>query len=542
MKQIVSRFRTFDKQSEVLRSDDGIDFVIAGIGGGKSVIASRKILFQGMRHPRQRNGAPTEWLVLGRDYKLVKDIQLEYIANEARNLCYVTEPEVAEVSGSLEIESRDSWAFAGEDSELVAAEPFPLAPVAARVGKWLGGSRYLVRRFKVIPEKAIIERFVGGSDPCLELTTGVVFRGFSSTDVSRMKGFGFHGGWMDEAEYQSEDGFEMALNRQRSGQVRRLIVSSSPEVASRGWVYRVISGKFPRWDPVRRANKFRSFRWGSGVNPTNSPEQLAGLRAVMEAVSPGRSMSEIDGLFVGTDEAPGVGPIDYTRAFCGRVTIDADDATPDVLGADIGETRDFTWITILSRTGVVLYMERFNKTTPGRPREGFIPYVEQRIEQIARQWRVRRIVIDAAKVGVAVLEHVQITLRPNHVVDGYRTDAHGKKSALIESLGGALSRGDIRVPTAWTGPVGSEQPVEFTDYLRRELSELVVTDVGEGKRRFDHPEGAHDDGIISLGLAYYGLTDTPELMDDLSRLLPGGGSGRSSGSVFGGSRSGGYTF
>lgn len=480
--------------------------MIAGVGGGKTWVAALKQLFLALRHPKRRNGEPTEWLVLGRDYPVVHDMQLEEILKHVRMLCYPGEPQELVVKDGGGPQSEMSWAFDGEHG-LTFVEPQPLSPVSAWAEKWIEGDRYIGRSMLSIKEKAVVARAVGGTRPCIELTTGAKFWGFSATDVSRMRAFAFDGGWLDEAEYQTLASFEMAANRQRSGRGGlRLTITSSPAAAGQGWLWAVISGKFPRWDPIRLANPLRVHRWASEDNPTNDPSQLAAIRAVLEATAPGKAKGELDGLFVGTEEAPGMGPIDYMRAFVGRVAVKLEDVQPGAMGVDIGETSDFTWITVLSKTGLVLAMERFNKGSPGVPHVGFYPYLESRIEQLALKWRVPKVIIDAAKAGIGVQEHLEAKLRGRSViVEGYRTDAVGKKSEAIELLGTALSRGDVRIPTAWRAPGFDERPVEWTDYMLKEFNDLLVIDVGQGKRRFTHPEGAHDDGIVSLALAWHGI-------------------------------------
>lgn len=533
-RQILSTHRCFPEQSAVLANDLGIDVVIAGVGGGKSWIAALKMLFWALRHPRQRNGRPTEWLVMGRDYALCREVQLAEILNHCRNL--------ATWGPSCELEIRDAQGPAsvgasvyspdGEPSTLT--DPTGYHRPAALVEEWLEGARYRVRPLLPVDETAIVRRAVGGQRPEIELMSGSLFRGFSSTDVDRIRGFGFNGAWMDEAEYQYESGFEMALNRQRAAIGRRLIVTSSPAAAGQGWLWQVISGKFPRWDPVRVANEVRVHRWASDDNPTLTTEQLAGIRASMEAISPGKSAAELDGLFLGTEEAPGHGPIDYTRAFVGRVKPTTDDLKAECIGVDIGEVEDFTWIVVLSQTGLVLDLQRFNVSVPGVPRQGFYPYLENRIEQTAAKWNAKKLVIDAAKAGIGVIQHIEQKLKNSRKVESYNTDAPNRKSAAIEALGTAVARGDVRVPTAIINADGSERVVEWTEYLRREFSELLVTEAGPGRRRFTHPQGGHDDGIVALALAWQGIAGRPAPVSDYSAWKTVGSSGPRFGGGFAG--------
>src|SRR5581483_7665653 len=85
-------------------------------------------------------------------------------------------------------------------------------------------------------------------------------------------------------------------------------------------------------------------------------------------------------------------------------------------------------------------------------------------------------------------------------VQGFGTDAPKKKAQAIEALGVAMSRLAVRVPEAWSGPDGVEHRVDHVLQLRRELSELQ-TQERYGYRTFNHPPGAHDDGVVSVALA-----------------------------------------
>ncbi len=227
-RSIISRYRLFTEQRPVIANDRGIDVVVAGIGGGKTWAAGLKNLFLGLRHPEQRNGSPTEWLVIGRDYPVVHEMQLQEIVKHANHLCYPAEARELEVKDGNGPGSALSWAFEGEHG-LTLREPEPRALAAAWVERWIEGDRYVVRGMVPIPEKAIVARNVGGTRPCVGLTTGVKFWGFSATDTSRLRAFAFNGAWIDEAEWHTIQSFEMAVNRQRSGRGGlRITITSSP--------------------------------------------------------------------------------------------------------------------------------------------------------------------------------------------------------------------------------------------------------------------------------------------------------------------------
>jgi len=235
---------------------------------------------------------------------------------------------------------------------------------------------------------------------------------------------------------------------------------------------------------------------------------LATIRAALEASSPGLAAQELDGLFLGTEEAPSTRGMQYAQAFVGSVEATREESTPHVLAIDIGETIDFTWITVLSRTGMVLGMYRFNTSSPGVPRATFFEYLVAEVAKAARSWRVQVIVCDTAKAGAPVAQSLR-TATGLHV-EGFGTDAPGKKAALLEALSVALASVSVTVPNVWRSkdlPHG--RTVDHVDQLRKEFSELEPRDTPAGKRYWDHPRGGHDDGVVSLALAWHGLEKFP---------------------------------
>jgi hypothetical protein len=456
-RQLIHEWRLFPEQVPVLANDRGVDVIIAGVGGGKTAIAALKLLFWGLRHARRRGGGPTEGLVLGENYKQVREVLLEEVLKHCRRL--------------------------GRLDEKGAFVP--------------------------IPEGAIVKRALGGNNPLIELVTGVTFRGFSSTDLDRLRSFAFDFAWLDEAEYQTEESLMMAINRQRAAECVRAIVTSSPAAADVGWLYNAISGKVPQWEPIRQASAFRVHRWGSASNPHLTAEALAQVRAGIEATRPGFAAQELDGLFLGTDEAPAAGPFDWSKGFTGKLELRGDEARAAVLGVDLGQKRDFTALVVLSARGVVLEIEHFKESTLAIAPSDFFPFVEDRCVELVKKHHIPLVKIDTAWTGASQAQFLERRfLRSSLVgprVEGFRTDSQTRKDEALEALGVALSRAAVRVPTSWAGPDGVEHPVEHVRELRLELAKLQVEQRGL-KRHFKHPDGGHDDLTVALALAWQGLS------------------------------------
>ena len=254
---------------------------------------------------------------------------------------------------------------------------------------------------------------------------------------------------------------------------------------------------------------FRVFRWASKDNTANTGSVLEVIAAALDAGEHGAAGAKLTGLFPGTHELPAVTAGDHARAFVGRIELHGEEARPVVLAVDVGETVDFSWLTVMSARGVQLAHERWNAGSPGVPRATFYPWAEDRIVHVARQWGVSVVVIDSAKSGKPIAQSIERKVAagsaPRVRVIAYDTSTPRKKADAIEAYLNALSKGDVRCPTHWR--LGArEVAVEHVGNLQKELEELVPRDVGQGRRAFDHPPGGHDDGVVSGALAWHGLT------------------------------------
>ena len=436
-------WRPNTKQERALASDTGIDLLVGGLGSGKSDVGALKLLRWALRHPRRKDGSPTKWLILGPDFSLLREEQMQKVLEAALNL--------------------------GE-----------------------------------LSYKAVVKRICVGQDPRIYLASDQVLLCRSGTEPRRMRGHQFEGMWQDEAEFQDEQAFTIALTRMRSAGAIRAVVTTSPQSVRNSWVWPILSGTHDGYNKLREKTEVRVHRWRSQDNKANEPEVLDAISAALEAGSPGHTGQELDGLFLGTHEAPELGVFDYAPGFVPKVTLKGQEARARVLGVDLGKQHDFTWLTVIGGTGVVLFMQRFNASTVNAPRDAFYPWVEKRISDLVDRFRIPVVKIDTAMQGASFSETLRRFLGARARVDGYATDAPKRKSQAIEALGVALSRKAVVVPEVWVGPDGVAHPVEHVFQLRKEFSELQAEEK-DGLRTFDHPLGGHDDGIVSLALAYQGI-------------------------------------
>jgi hypothetical protein len=442
--KLVTKFVAHDAQRPMLAVERGIIMSSGALGSGKSEPGSLMLLRWALRYPRREDGQPTQWYAIAPDFRRIRRELFKKLLGHCRKL-----------------------------------------PVN------------------------VVKRVTFGLDPKIVLCHGQTIYGASANDPDRLRAYEIDGAWWDEIEQIPEKAFRIGTSRLRSTDAIRIVMTGSPEDAP-SWNWNLISGESERHNKIRQqllesGSGFWCFRWASAENKSNDPGVLGTVRAVLEASEEGISVQELEGRYPGTHEAPTVGVVDYQKAFVASLPLNAREATPAVLGVDVGETHDYTWLTVLGKTGVVLYMERWNADSPSMQRGTFYLDADKRIREVATLFRVPVVVIDIAKAGKPVSQYLAAGLESKAKVESYATDAVGKKVAAIEALMVALSRGDVKVPLKWIAPDGTEHVVNEVSQLRKEFSELIRKDVGQGKRQFHHPQGGHDDGIVSLALALHGL-------------------------------------
>jgi hypothetical protein len=162
-----------------------------------------------------------------------------------------------------------------------------------------------------------------------------------------------------------------------------------------------------------------------------------------------------------------------------------------VMGVDLGRTNDYTVLTVIDmQTGQVVAWQRFTETAWG--------IQKQKIVVMAHQYNNAHIIIDATgfSAGSVIaedigscpliedLEQAQMNVLP------FKFSNQSKK-ALVEKLIIAIEQRLIIFPFI----------TELVDEL--EAFTYEVTDFGNV--RYTAPEGLHDDSVMSLGLAIWGM-------------------------------------
>ena len=158
---------------------------------------------------------------------------------------------------------------------------------------------------------------------------------------------------------------------------------------------------------------------------------------------------------------------------------DVNEARRYVMGVDLAKYRDFTVLTVIDTvTHNVVYWDRFKD----------LSYVLQkvRIIEVAKRYHAR-IIIDSTGVGDPISEDIA---REGIIVDDFKF-SNKSKMQLVEKLSVFIEQKSITIPD--------------NDVLISEL-ECFGYEISEaGNVKYGAPQGLHDDCVMSLGLAVWGL-------------------------------------
>jgi phage FluMu gp28-like protein len=151
-----------------------------------------------------------------------------------------------------------------------------------------------------------------------------------------------------------------------------------------------------------------------------------------------------------------------------------------VAGVDWGREGDYTVIAIMdAESRDLVALDRFNQVSWALQRG--------RLVALCERWRPAVIWAEENSIGSPNIEALQAEGLP---IRSFSTTAKSKPP-LIEGLALALERGEIQLLPDET--------------LLGELAAYEMTRQGDGYRRYSAPSGGHDDCVIALALAWYGL-------------------------------------
>jgi len=155
------------------------------------------------------------------------------------------------------------------------------------------------------------------------------------------------------------------------------------------------------------------------------------------------------------------------------------------VGADLARLMDFTVIDVMDSDGNQVYHDRFNE----------LDWVVQkeRIKYVCKKYNDAQCWLDSTGVGDPIFEDLR---REGVNVEGYKFTNESKKQ-LIQCLMISLEQEKMRL---------FKKDVEPTQYNEMVIFEYEMTP--SGLIRYQAPEGYHDDCVIALALANWGVQNS----------------------------------
>jgi len=151
-----------------------------------------------------------------------------------------------------------------------------------------------------------------------------------------------------------------------------------------------------------------------------------------------------------------------------------------VIGVDLAKHQDFTVLTVIDAlTREVVAFERFQDLS--------WPVQKDKIQGLAIRYNNAMVLLDSTGVGDPILDDLQNALVS---VEGYKF-TNESKNRLVKQLQVAIEQRLITFPEI--------------DVLMKELMEFEYGITKTGQVSYSAPHGKHDDCVISLALAVWGI-------------------------------------
>lgn len=164
--------------------------------------------------------------------------------------------------------------------------------------------------------------------------------------------------------------------------------------------------------------------------------------------------------------------------------LDVGDGRAYVIGIDWGRHQDFTVFTVLdARDRAVVALDRFTQ----------IEYAVQlaRLKALRLRFPHAAVVAEANSIGGPLIEQLR---RDGVNVTAFQT-TQASKAQAIEALAVAFEQGTIRIPS--------------NRWLIDELMAFDQERTPSGLMRYSAPSGGHDDGVMSLAIAWHAQAINP---------------------------------
>jgi len=323
---------------------------------------------------------------------------------------------------------------------------------------------------------------VNNTERTVEFQNGGGIALYSMDNPDSIRGEAFHIAILDEAAMMPEGVWTEVIQPTLADNGGDAILISTPK--GRNWFWREWQhGRdgmedYASWTAPSSANPNPNIKRAAELARFRVPEQSYRQEWLAEFLEDGGNVfRRVRDAVENVDPTPTVGH-DY------------------VIGVDWGKQHDFTVVTVLDTfLNSVVTVDRFNQ----------IDYSVQmgRVQRLVDKYRPVSVIVERNSMGEVLVEQAE---RRGWPVEAFTTTAASKRRA-IDDLALAFEQGAIQIPDeAW---------------LIDELEAYDMERLPSGMLRYGAPAGMHDDGVMSLAIAWHGATAGMQMDADAANLLTG---------------------
>lgn len=321
-------------------------------------------------------------------------------------------------------------------------------------------------------------RYSREEDWRMELHTGGIFEGWSLAQGSGelVRGRKYHYVVVDEAAlFDSATVWHGAIRPLLTDYEGGALFASTPK--GRNWFWQLylqgLSAEFPEWASWRFPTTENPYIKASEVEAAKSgmPERFYRQEYLAEFLDDGGVVfRNIDAVCIRTPHPHPPTPSPYNE--------EGENYTGErcFFGVDWGKDKDFTCVSVMTRGGEQLWLERFNQ----------IGWAEQRgrLAALYERFQPNIILAEENSIGSVNIEALQAEGLP---VRGFMTTAKSK-APLIDTLALAMEKGEVKL---------LDDPI-----LKHELLAYELNRTSHGWS-YSAPSGGHDDTVIATALSLW---------------------------------------
>lgn len=350
--------------------------------------------------------------------------------------------------------------------------------VATKGGRaWWVSPSYKTSEVGWRPLRQISRKIPGAEIKLADRTVNFPSGGFvsvrSADNPDSLRGEGLDFVVMDEAAFMQKEAWTEAIRPALSDRHGKALFISTPK--GRNWY----------WENYMRGvngeEGWASFTYPTTTNPYIDPKEVeAARRDLPEMIFLQEYMAEF------IDDSGGV----FRRINEAAVLEPLDEPLPGhtyVAGVDVASAIDFTVVTVMdAQTREMVFLDRFNRVD--------YPTLEDRLHAAYNRFNLTSMVIEVNSVGQGVIDH--LAGRYMSITPFMTTNV--TKAAIIQGLQAAFEHGNIKV---------INNPI-----LVGELLSFESRKTPSGNYQYSAPEGMHDDCVMSLAMAYFGIDNSAWLI------------------------------